>query len=226
MNNHAYVYILLDPITNEPFYVGKGHGGRAQGWLTDKKINPVTSRISDIRKTGGEPIIEISELMSEDDAWAEEKALIASIGRVRLGTGPLLNKTSGGDGGSIDWSDESREKLSNTLAEYWTEEKKLEMSEKQKQIWTDEKRQEASELSHALLTPEFIQNIKDKTKEAMTPEVRAKAADKNRGRTHTPEAIALMKANYKNASTPESRKKQAESLKAFHARKKLENLVE
>ena len=60
----------------------------------------------------------------------------------------------------------------------------------------------------------------------MTPEVRAKAADKNRGRTHTPEAIAKMQKSYKDRSTPESRKKQAESLKAFHARKKLEAEME
>lgn len=98
-----YVYIL-EREDGTPFYVGKGTGDRSEHHVREARryagINPHKERI--IRKmleTGRRPVCRIdSRHEHEADALAREIALIAQIGRHNLGTGPLTNLTSGGDG--------------------------------------------------------------------------------------------------------------------------------
>lgn len=92
-----YVYIYYHPITNLPFYVGKGKGGRMYYHLKEtaettdnkKKFN----YINKLRKNGLEPIISIyKDNMSESDAYDLEEVLILQYGRKDLESyGTLTN---------------------------------------------------------------------------------------------------------------------------------------
>lgn len=104
-----YVYAYLDPVTREPFYIGKGKGGRASIHLREARndrhthknyYNPIKlSRIRKILDNGMEPIIDyVCEDMEEEDAFELEEFLISEIGRKVLREGPLTNLTDGGEG--------------------------------------------------------------------------------------------------------------------------------
>ncbi len=79
-----YVYKLIDPTTNIPFYVGKGSGNRAWSHnnFKDGNNNPFKDRyINKIHKQGKEPIVEIVKYFSnENDAYNYEDELTESIG--------------------------------------------------------------------------------------------------------------------------------------------------
>lgn len=99
-----YVYVYRDPRPTkklQPIYVGKGHGDRAwQHWKKRVVKNSLFGGIlAKIRYLGLEPVIEIVfETSVEQEAFDEEKRLIALYGRRDLGKGPLANQTDGGDG--------------------------------------------------------------------------------------------------------------------------------
>jgi hypothetical protein len=86
INNMFYVYQIVDPRTNEPFYIGKGKGGRA---TTHLRPTPSTrnkykeNKIASIRKAGLEPVIEyIAEnIIDEQLAYDIEEVLIEKYGR-------------------------------------------------------------------------------------------------------------------------------------------------
>jgi hypothetical protein len=116
--NVFYVYALLDPrkpgpfkysywkFDYEPFYIGKGHNGRAHSHFksitADTIVYKNTSiRIKLIRKLkclGYEeiPIKFLRVKLSEYEALDLEEALIDIIGRRDIGLGPLTNQTDGG----------------------------------------------------------------------------------------------------------------------------------
>jgi hypothetical protein len=81
-----YIYQLIDPRTNLPFYVGKGKGRRAKTHLWDV---PETrnvykeNKINDIRRNGHEPVIVyIAEnIIDEQLAYDIESSLIKKYGR-------------------------------------------------------------------------------------------------------------------------------------------------
>ncbi len=52
-----YVYLYVDPRTNEPFYVGKGQGDRALAHLCDTSESLKVARIKEIQALGLEPQI-------------------------------------------------------------------------------------------------------------------------------------------------------------------------
>ena len=91
-----YVYIWKTP-EGTPIYVGftknerrsnpRNNGNRS--WLCKQKLTEIgVDRV----------IIELRPVASVEDGVALECKLIAEIGRVQTGTGPLTNLTSGGDG--------------------------------------------------------------------------------------------------------------------------------
>jgi hypothetical protein len=117
--NIYYVYIYYTP-DNVPFYVGYGKNKRLFSHLNEakKSLTPVKgehklNKIRKILKNGDIPTITIvASGLSREDACNLEITTIAKIGRIDLGTGPLTNKTRGGDG-TVIWSDDLKNKISN-----------------------------------------------------------------------------------------------------------------
>lgn len=127
LKNIYYVYIYKTP-DGTPFYIGKGKGQRLYVHIAEtknrhkikkgsrvniKKLDMIESILND----GQFPIIEkIDENLSETKALKLEKKLIKEIGRLDLGTGPLLNLTDGGEGisGNV-CSEERKRKISSAI---------------------------------------------------------------------------------------------------------------
>ena len=92
-----YVYILIDPRTNKPFYVGKGKGNRAKFHLKETIETTINIRkynkIQSILKNGLEPKIVYHAIeLTEVDAYNAEANLIKQYGRKGYDThGILLN---------------------------------------------------------------------------------------------------------------------------------------
>lgn len=111
-----YAYIYSDPTRgNEPFYVGKGKGGRAKYHLRRSDKHPLVQRIQHIKSLGKSPSIEVIGALDENHSLFLEVCLIDVLGRKDLHKGPLLNFTNGGDGrsGAIA-SEETKAKLKKT----------------------------------------------------------------------------------------------------------------
>lgn len=82
-----YVYYLVNPETEQPFYVGKGKDRRCYQHLTDKmeysRNKRLTGHIQNLRKKGLEPkVIKIQENMKEEDAYILEEEKILEYGRI------------------------------------------------------------------------------------------------------------------------------------------------
>jgi hypothetical protein len=102
--NRFYVYLFLRE-DGTPYYVGKGCG-RRQHRPRRKGIRPPADPARNIRILDG---------MSEEDAFAWEKLLIARYGRKVDGTGILRNVKEGGEGGSgLRHTDETKQAISVT----------------------------------------------------------------------------------------------------------------
>lgn len=81
-----YVYIYYNPLTNVPFYVGKGKGNRMYYHLTETAENTDNKKkfnyINQLRKQGIEPLVKVfKDGMSEIDAYSLEEELILKFGR-------------------------------------------------------------------------------------------------------------------------------------------------
>lgn len=114
-----YVYVLRRP-DGEPFYVGKGQLDRVFCHERDALYTTVrTHKLNVIRVlhgAGGAVGYGIDSFFDrEADALARERALIQSLGRHNLRTGPLTNLTDGGEG-LANFSEETRQRHRDTLA--------------------------------------------------------------------------------------------------------------
>lgn len=102
-----YVYVHLDPrkpgtytydkwtFNYEPYYVGKGKGGRA--WHYTDRNKHASNKARKILAEGLQPIVILKwRNKSETKALSLETRLISAIGRIDLGTGPLTNWDSSG----------------------------------------------------------------------------------------------------------------------------------
>ncbi len=94
-----YVYLYLDPQTGEPFYVGKGKGNRCFAHLKDKSKTRKAKRITEIKKRGLQPRIEILK----HGLTADEAFLVESTAIDLIGVQHLTNEVTG-HGGSRDRS--------------------------------------------------------------------------------------------------------------------------
>ena len=84
MKNIYYVYALIDPRTNLPFYVGKGKNNRMLQHLKEGSTNGAkkNAKITEIRSAGFEPIaVKLVENMLEEDAYKFEEDIITELGR-------------------------------------------------------------------------------------------------------------------------------------------------
>lgn len=98
--NQFFVYRLVR--NGVPFYIGKGSGRRGRDHLAPSGHRDNSLRSIIIRKaisSGDTLACEIVQSqMTEAEAFAEEKRLIALYGRIDIATGSLANHTDGGDG--------------------------------------------------------------------------------------------------------------------------------
>jgi hypothetical protein len=93
-------YLYLDPKTSVPRYVGKGLENRPLQHLTNpaRAHHRLRRMLQKRIREGFEPKPIIIAATTEADAFEMEELLIAMIGRLDLGLGPLFNNTNGGEG--------------------------------------------------------------------------------------------------------------------------------
>lgn len=92
-----YAYIYSDPITNVPFYVGKGTGKRAYKHLYSSHNVAMSNKLKKIKDSGLKPFVDLIETSTEEFAFMLEKGLVKQYGRRDIGTGTLFNFTDGGE---------------------------------------------------------------------------------------------------------------------------------
>ena len=115
MKKLYYVYLLIDPISYLPFYVGKGIGNRVLCHFSDKSLKLTSSKNSKIKNILSQNLVPLIIYyivdVSEITAFIVERALILKYGRKDLNTGILCNHTDGGEGLS-NISDYTKNKMS------------------------------------------------------------------------------------------------------------------
>lgn len=77
-----YVYLLIDPDTNRPFYVGKGQNGRALEHLSERAESRKCQYIAQLAAIGKEPRVDILAhgLRDAETAFRIEAAVIDLYG--------------------------------------------------------------------------------------------------------------------------------------------------
>ena len=158
-SNHPvdfYVYLYLRE-DGTPYYVGKGSKKRA--WESHKRRNntqilpPDNSRIK---------IVE--HMLTEEEALALEKKLIAEYGRKDLGTGILRNLTNGGEGitgATFKQPEHANIKRSKTMAgrKYSKEHcSNIGKTKVGKSLSQEQKRKQSEKMKGRKQTPEHIHN--------------------------------------------------------------------
>lgn len=72
-----YVYLYIDPRTNEPFYIGKGKGNRVFSHLNDQQDSEKVRKIQELRDLKLEPKIELLKYgLTEPEALLVEATAI------------------------------------------------------------------------------------------------------------------------------------------------------
>jgi len=77
-----YVYLYIDPRTNNPFYIGKGKGARVLDHLSDTSESIKVGKIKELHNLGLEPRLEVLAhgLKDEETALRIEAAVIDLFG--------------------------------------------------------------------------------------------------------------------------------------------------
>ncbi len=142
----AYVYQHIRKDTNEIFYVGIGdtanHGRAHSSKARNRHWHFITAKIP-------YEVVILQDEISWEEACNAEIFLIEKLGRKDLGTGLLVNMTSGGDGlhnPSEEIRDKIRKKTKRSLIEKYGEERAKEIIEKHAEKLRGRKRPEHSKL--------------------------------------------------------------------------------
>ena len=195
--NNAYVYLLIDPRNNLPFYVGKGHGNRCDFHVSEAKYytKRKSLKLGKIRKLlslGLLPIIKkVEENVSDEQALDFECLLIAEIRDLGI---PLTNMTDGGDGAkgykhTEEYKQRMREKFKGRV---FTKEHRQNMRKPK-----SEQGRENIAKARADLNYRPSEETKRKTSEALKGR-----PSPMRGRAQTDEAKAKMSAQRKGIPKP------------------------
>lgn len=123
-----YVYVIFN-LDGVPIYVGKGKGNRAYDHFKPSSLRKQHHLYSFIKKYGTLPVVIIRDNLTNEQSQEIERALIAALGRIDLGTGNLFNLTEGGEGNS-GWhpSQSVRDKIRKKRIEYFKDPKNREQA--------------------------------------------------------------------------------------------------
>lgn len=128
--NDSYVYTLIDPRNNLPFYVGKGSKSRCYFHMWEarnsKAQSPKLNKIRKIERLGlSVRVCKIEQNVTDDQAKDLECLLIAEMRDIGI---KLTNLTNGGDGRAgyrasaetiaktrHDWTDEQKKRIGESL---------------------------------------------------------------------------------------------------------------
>ena len=164
-----YCYILINSITNKPFYVGKGTGRRMymHQWMSENKNHynkHLENTINMILKNGGKIIYNvILESNLESECLSKEIEMINVIGNKNL-----CNLTDGGDG----------------ISGYkHTEKTKSDLSIKNFNMSDETKDKIRQSTIKRFSDPDERLRISKLTKLGMTPEIRKCMSDLKKGKT-------------------------------------------
>lgn len=224
--NQFYVYMLIDPRTHEPFYIGKGSGDRVSFHIRESNhsqtSNPlktnVIKRIQDLGLQVGTKIVQ--ESMAETEAFNLERALIAQYGRRNMGTGCLTNMSDGGEGNSgRAYNPEQASKISAAL----TGRKRPDVAERNKlknqQMWEERRK---SGWSHSEETRKLLSEQSSSRKH--TIETKAKISDANSRRVVSSETKAKISAARSAMKGTQTRSEETkEKMRQAWIRRKLES---
>lgn len=220
---NIYIYIYSDFEFNfQPFYIGKGVGGRRTQHLRESYNYKDTNRhkCNTIRKikeiTKEDPIIlTLYTNLSPTKANEKEIEVINNIGRDDLKTGPLTNKVAGGTGGDI------QNRKGKTNVEFYGEEKANEIKEKISKsntgkTRTDEEKQKMSDMrkgdnSYMYGVPKSDE-IKQKISDTRIKEgTSAGINNPMYGKYHTEESKLKMSETSKSSMTEDKRQQMIQS---------------
>lgn len=197
MSDNFYVYAWLRP-SGEPFYIGKGSGGRANN---PANRNSLFKNIVDkIKREGGSPsVVKLHENLSEAEAFNLEREEIAKHGRRSNGTGILANLTDGGEG--VSGHKQSAETIARRVVKITGQRRSQETRTKMGawqlgRVMSDAAR---ANMSAANRGRQLSESHKEKLRVASTgrvckPESRAKIGAAHAGKVVSLEARAAMSA--------------------------------
>ena len=223
-----YVYVYYDPRPqkdNRPVYVGKGTGARdLSHWSRGSHNKPFQDFISHLKRRDlVAPCKRLFETENEQEAFAKEMQLIEQYGRRDLGTGPLFNRTAGGEGPSgLVKTAEQREADKFFSTEHWRNpDYRARIVAGQLAVQgTPQARAKKAEASIATWKKEDVREKRQKGIKAgrSTPESKAKTSAQAKAQWADPAyAAAQAERNREIVNRPEVKAAQAARVKAMWA---------
>lgn len=183
-----YVYALIDPRTNQPFYIGKGKDDRALSHFTERVLllesnTKKTAKIKKLQSLGFKPMIEFYAQNIEDEklAYMIEEFYIKKLGRIGFEENGVLTNVCLGSN-PPNFSGMTYDQI------YKTKERKTEVIEKKRKLQL-----EAGGYGPKIHTEETKRKISLKTSGKNNPRFGAvisgtptakKIGDANRGKKH------------------------------------------
>lgn len=210
MNNYyTYAYLRED---RTPYYIGKGKKNRMNDYHT--KFVKVPSK---------ERRLFLKQNLTEQEAFRHEKYMIAVLGRKDLGTGILINRTDGGDGGlGAIKSEENKKRMSKLMKGKPKNEehkRKIALSNTGKKLKEETKRKISETLKKKYKNGEIIGIGGSEKGRKVSEETKRKIGLSNKGKKHSEETKKKMSDAAKNTKgkrkplSDEHKRKISETLK-------------
>jgi hypothetical protein len=210
-----YVYHLIDPRTNQPFYVGKGKDKRAWNHLKHNTNGSAKNkRIQEIREDYQEPLVSlIAENLSEEDAYKLEDNEILKYGRIGIEPNGVLtnNRLSAFP---PDMTDDVKNAISESR-------KGIQFSNSHKKKLSNAKKGKTWEEIFGEETAAKMRQRASQSRKAMPEETRQKISESKKGkRPHSWSDEARRKSSNTHKGQPKS-ESHKEKIRHYHAQTKI-----